>query len=322
MWHAEFVQYLEESTVEKPLVDEANALRQRNLPAKIYKYRGDTIHSRENLRTDTIWMASPETYNDPYDSWLTFPLDTLLTFLEAALVDNFVAAAKLDGVISAKEIEDAKKSPEPLRAVLKNLQVLRSASAVEFWGERAKTYSAQLVGYAKNAVSQIEGLRKREKVCSFSAISDSLLMWSHYADNHKGFCVEFDIESLSEQHFFRKNLYPVLYAREFYDLRSFMSRLANGPRGDFRPMVPLLAMLHKFDGWMYESEWRLMHETEIVVDDHNRAAPIPSRIFLGARFDPLIGKDLLAICQQKAIPTFQMYLADDEFALSLREFVQ
>jgi Protein of unknown function (DUF2971) len=147
-------------------------------------------------------------------------------------------------------------------------------------------------------------------------------MWSHYADNHTGFCIEYDIQGLHEKHFFRWNLYPVFYTKAFYNLGPFMTRLAGGPREDFRPMVPLVAMLHKFDGWSYESEWRLMHETEAVTEDHSRSAPIPSRVFLGARFDPSAGSALLAICHQKNIPTAQMQLADGEFALSARGLTQ
>ncbi len=298
------------------------ALKQLNLPAKIYKYRDDTTsYARDNLRTDTVWMASPESYNDPYDSVLTFPIDMLHTLLEASLVERFVAATKLSGLISPQAIEDAKKSSKPLKAVLQHLQALKPAKAAQFWDGRAEVYSAQLRGYAEDALSKIQEFRKREKVCSFSTINDSLLMWSHYAEN-KGFCVEYDIQGLDEQHFFRKNLYPVLYTKEFYDLRPFMLRLAGGPRGDFRPMVPLVAMLHKFDGWSYESEWRLMHETEVIEDDHNRSAPTPSKVFLGARFDPSAGSALLAICQQKEIPMFQMHLAEDKFALSPQELAQ
>ena len=85
---------------------------------------------------------------------------------------------------------------------------------------------------------QIEGFRKREKVCSFSAVNDSLLMWSHYGDNHRGFCIEYDLGTLSAEHFFCKNLYPVFYAKEFYSLRLFIEKLASAPRHDFRPMIP------------------------------------------------------------------------------------
>jgi hypothetical protein len=202
------------------------------------------------------------------------------------------------------------------------MQLLSSPDARHFWGGKAESYSAQLVGHAEQTVSQIEGFRKRAKVCSFSEVNDSLLMWSHYANHHRGLCIEYDLETLGPQHFFRRNLYPVQYSKDSYDLRPFMQGLTSGSRNEYRLMIPLLAMLHKFDGWRYENEWRLMSETESIVEDHPQPAPVPSRIFLGARFEPSIGKDLLAICKGKGIPICRMRLAKDKFALSPQDFTE
>lgn len=35
-------------------------------------------------------------------------------------------------------------------------------------------------------------------------------MWSHYANKHTGFCVEYDISLLDN--FYKLNLFPVLYS--------------------------------------------------------------------------------------------------------------
>jgi hypothetical protein len=315
MWIDDFIGCLEASTAEVPCFHQALAIKQENLPDKIYKYRCNSEYALSNLKTDTVWMASPESYNDPYDSWLTFPCDSLQIFLESQLVDKFVVATKLGQLITRREIEKAKASSEPLNAILKRVQLLRSSGASQFWGDRATSYSTKLLQYARDGVEMIEKLRKLEKVCSFSAEKDSLLMWSHYADHHKGFCIEYDIESLGSQHFFRRNLYPVVYSEEIYDLRPFVESLASGPRKEFKPLIPLVAMLHKFEGWEYEREWRLMDETEVVEPDRPRAAPVPTRIFLGTRFDRLIGKELLSVSHGKGIPISQMHLGESEFIL-------
>ena len=36
-------------------------------------------------------------------------------------------------------------------------------------------------------------LREGIKICCFSTICDNLLMWAHYADKHRGICLQFDI---------------------------------------------------------------------------------------------------------------------------------
>jgi hypothetical protein len=202
---------------------------------------------------------------------------------------------------------------------MQSMQLLKPAFATHYWGQKAQSYSEELLGHAQDTNSHLAGIRKRAKVCSFSSVNDSLLMWSHYAYHHRGFCIEYDLETLGAQHFFRKNLYPVLYSRTFYDLCPFMEGLTSGSRQEYRLMIPLLAMLHKFDGWEYEKEWRLVSETQDIVEDHRQPAPAPSKIFLGARFETSTGKDLLGVCQQKGIPVAQMHLAEDKFALSPQE---
>lgn len=78
-----------------------------------------------------------------------------------------------------------------------------------------------------------------------------------------------------------------------------MQGLTGPSRDDFRPMIPLLAMLHKFEGWGYEAEWRLVDEKSTDANDYARVAPLPSRIFLGARFDLSAGGGLVAISRRR-----------------------
>jgi len=284
MWPDDFVRCLEESTTATSRVAEAIEIKERHLPKRIYKYRCDTDHARANLKANTVWMASPESYNDPYDSSFVFPLETLKNLLELAL---------------ARKLKEAGHDV--------GMEVIRNKAA------------SGIRHIAEATVSQFAAFRKFAKVCSFSERNDSLLMWSHYANHHKGFCIEYNIEVLSAGDFFRKNLYPVFYSEQFYDLGSFIQSLAGPSREDFRSMIPLLAMLHKFEGWKYEEEWRLVDEKDRIADDYSRVSPPPSRVFLGARFDLSAGSKLLAISRDRNIAVSQMRLGDDRFVLHSQE---
>ena len=46
-----------------------------------------------------------------------------------------------------------------------------------------------------NREEAIERTKKDALATCFSKRNDSILMWSHYADSHKGVCFEFDYES-------------------------------------------------------------------------------------------------------------------------------
>jgi hypothetical protein len=67
MWTDNFLQYLKQSTIGESHFEEAIAFKRQHLPKRIYKYRAESPYSRENLTSSTIWLASPDSYNDPYD---------------------------------------------------------------------------------------------------------------------------------------------------------------------------------------------------------------------------------------------------------------
>ena len=144
-WKQEFVTYLEESTSATPLTWQALAVKEQNLPARIYKYRCDNSYTRTNLESNCVWTCSPARYNDPYDSWLSMPSNVLAELLEQSLEKKTGNAKKYSGGVSQVALKTAK-----------NLKIFRDLA----------------------------------KVCSFSGVHDSILMWSHYSDHHRGLCIE------------------------------------------------------------------------------------------------------------------------------------
>ena len=56
--------------------------------------------------------------------------------------------------------------------------------------------------------NNVEKLRKQFGVSCFSTVHDNLIMWSHYADNHKGLLLKFDLNELQKVF---SNIKPVIY---------------------------------------------------------------------------------------------------------------
>jgi hypothetical protein len=104
-------------------------------------------------------------------------------------------------------------------------------------------------------------------ITCFSAEPQSHLMWSHYADHHKGVCLEFDIADLIE------HIHPCYYASE---VESF--KLA---QDDIR-----LALV-KNAAWAYEEEWRFLLET--IRPNMRLVGQIVSRIYNQVHADPRFG---------------------------------
>ena len=290
------------------------SLKYRNLPEYIYKYRRDSSFSRDNLRTDTVWFSSPEAYNDPYDCAFKITDHRVVQAAERRIADVFVTHYHLEGVVSAERIAEAKNGEKPLQAIAELVSELNSApgSNPKRMAEFTSIVTPNLI---RDVLSTVRQWRAVTKVCSFSAIHDSVLMWSHYADNHRGFCIEYGLKGLVPDHPFCKFLYPVIYSEALYDLTPWAEALVHPDRKNFNTDCLILGVLYKFDGWQYEDEWRLVEATQTVIADHNFSTPKPTRVFLGSRMDETSRRELLILCGEKKIQVHQMRLAKDRFQL-------
>ncbi|MBN3207523.1 DUF2971 domain-containing protein [Pectobacterium brasiliense] len=74
---------------------------------------------------------------------------------------------------------------------------------------------------------------------------DNLLMWSHYADNHRGICLEFDTNNI---------VFGSAWAVKYHTGYSYLPW-----RNDHDEIIPALT---KAKCWMYEKEYRVLPKTE------------------------------------------------------------
>ncbi|MCF8719187.1 DUF2971 domain-containing protein [Nitrospina gracilis] len=79
------------------------------------------------------------------------------------------------------------------------------------------------------------------RICCFTSRKENLLFWSHYADAHKGFCVEFDATKGPISSAFK-----VQYVKEY-------PKVIYPPSNDASDLKPLLV---KSEIWNYEEEFR------------------------------------------------------------------
>lgn len=100
---------------------------------------------------------------------------------------------------------------------------------------------AQFAGWREN----VDAVR----VLSLTERPDDMLMWAHYADSHRGYCLELDatIQPLS-------SAYRVHYAAERPVFRLFDPNRIDGLER---------ALLHKADFWTHEREWRMVRPTNM-----------------------------------------------------------
>jgi hypothetical protein len=187
---------------------------------RLYKYYGYSKHSLFALKTRTFWFAKPTSLNDPFDGKI--PFDSRLT---AEAVKKFRPTLARYNGLSKKNAE------RNLRQVIgRNGQI--DQGFLKVW---------------RTVLGQASKKLEDSGVFCLSECNSSILMWSHYADSHKGFCVEFERNPDNDLGDYNKTCrvkygtkYPIINPLDpkAYDYKFFW----------------------KASGWKYEREWRLWNE--------------------------------------------------------------
>ena len=104
-------------------------------------------------------------------------------------------------------------------------------------------------------------------VFSLSATNRSELLWAHYAESHKGYCVEYD-PILVLDNFSRdgQTLRPVVYSSIPPTINLMDAFTQDGHAGLISKMI-----CHKSMAWKYEEEFRVLVEKPGVVSHHPEA---------------------------------------------------
>ncbi len=185
----------------------------------LFKYVPISTRSLSIIATRKIWCPKPMRFNDPFDCGID-----------------------LDGNMTIEE----------------EIQVLRAEMEREHWApdkitaqlQRSFTSDRHLNSVARDNIRKlntaIHEQRDNAGVLSLSANCESILMWSHYAAQHAGMCVEF-LVPLSA------GVLPVDYsaAPPHYTLHDIFVK---------RDSSILTLFTTKDQDWAYEKEYRLVFD--------------------------------------------------------------
>jgi hypothetical protein len=144
-------------------------------------------------------------------------------------------------------------------------------------------------------------------ITCFSTLNDDLLMWSHYADNHRGVCLAFD-QVYGDPPFLA---FPVEYSdnRPVADV----TKMVDGENTFLRA-----AILSKAKCWEYESEYRMF---DLNQGSGYRTFPKEALtgVILGARIDAENKAFVLDLIKQfrRDMPAYQARLDETHFTLNI-----
>jgi hypothetical protein len=142
-------------------------------------------------------------------------------------------------------------------------------------------------------------------VACLSEQPDNLLMWAHYADMHRGFCLEFDATAEP----FR-NAVQVLYSDDVPVVNPVpLLDPVNRPPKDYTSA----ALLTKSSHWSHEREWRLVDVEVNVLRKYDPTSLIS--IYLGCRAAPERVEQLRAFADVRRVKCYQMRQSASRFEL-------
>ncbi|WCL51469.1 DUF2971 domain-containing protein [Leptospira sp. GIMC2001] len=302
MWKNEFVKYMFPPNRNLIHLQRAKAIKQANIPQYLYKYRTINSNSLSNLRDTTLWLSNPFNLNDPIDCIATFDVEKILPAALSFQNESFVKKYNLDPFFTDDEIQTVAKNGNFFDDIIDLAIHKKLPGWQEFLLKPIKPIIKPILKklFRELIENAAENFRSSVKIISFTEKYDNSLMWAHYANGHKGFCIEFDFSRPLNQMQI-SHLYPVLYQEGVLDITPFLSQIEN-----INIYFPIYSAIVKRIEWEYEKEWRIVIPFGIYEKEENIAMPPISRIFIGAKCLKHEKDELLSIAAKKRIPVVQM----------------
>lgn len=249
-------------------------------PSSIYKYYSDDSRNLDAIKDNLMWYSAPSKFNDVFD--VDFSVN------KKAIFESIL-----------KQVPDSRgiKTGSPM---WRNLQATTTKAV-------------------KDMTVALEPIRHTTGVSCFSESEDSLLMWAHYAHNHRGICIEYELMRFNRELMFSP--VPIIYSDQKPSLQTI--DLSNPEEDSLRCFIKCLTTKSK--EWSYEKEWRIIRDDGAcgsAWDSSKQGALLPSvtpsSILLGCEASEKFEKAVREYCEENSINLFKMEKSDVEYKLIKR----
>lgn len=248
-----------------------------------YKYRGwEGRFQKEMLLNQELYLSPPSKFNDPFDSTITANFldltdseikeyfDYLYTKHKDLNKGNFIAKQLL--------IDDFKKDKKKFQE--------------------------------NHDMKTLEMYDKHLGIISMSKIWNSILMWSHYSENHYGYCIGFNIEKLMNLNCFG-SWGEVEYDKDYPKIK---------PIEDEKNESFFKVVYSKAEEWGYEKEIRLSKINRmgyLLEDDRKVNYPVDviEEIIIGLKSTDDCKNKIINFAEQHKIPVYKIVKLPRKFSL-------
>jgi hypothetical protein len=361
VWQKEYISkiYKKQTSVENngftnKILSDLNILNSKDkyLPKGLFKFYSNTSENILDIKNKKLWLSHPSTFNDPFDCSIGY---NVAEYQKKELINhilkNKLITENIDGFtkIEFQNIVNSYINGEEYRYLYtKNKEF--SSLMYDIRECKSKSFNEYIYSFLRDKNNEIED--KMEEISKINirvacfagfknedGIMNKSQMWAHYADNHKGFCVEYDIRPLKKETVFlhdrwrfwdnqeeylserlhatiKGGLFPVIYTSNRVRLPYTKVKKLN--INDRICVEELLykSYITKSTIWSYENEWRLIIDDDIS-DYYGNKIPFPfiKKIFLGCKMDDRYKKLLIDIGKEHDVEVHIMTMERNKFEL-------
>lgn len=328
------------------------------LPQYLFKYYTPTSHNILDIKNQRLWLSHPKSFNDPFDCNIgydseKFEKSNLLKFIEES------------GCVSEINQKDGFTENDKLRIQNSYLgdryywsSKYENYSSLKWklFESKSKDFKDKVTIFLHSKIEQIDtkvdilkNINIRiacfSKLDKYEEFHNQIVMWSHYAENHKGFCVEYDLEFLKKDFQFTLNDYDYYYKRdEYFKERNeaiikaglfpveYTANRINIPvtklyqinfdsNGKVKYNSNIDELIYKTfivksSNWSYEKEWRIIIDEQISnYFDNKIPFPYAKSIYLGCKAENDLIDTMINIGEELGIEVYLMKMDGKRFSL-------
>lgn len=221
-------------------------------PKHLYKYLNFNENTLKLMCLQQAYYSDPAFFNDPLDCQPLIKNDLTLEELKSVFIDVMLRKSEKQFANSLKKLKFSKDKIEEKALGLADSEVRNALNRLEYDStEYDVAERSSYLEYCYTQAIQKEIVNSfRTGVLCLSAKFDSPLMWSHYANQHKGLCIEYYMDNIADH-----KVNKVIYGGSRKILTSAVSDWLNAPESEQR--IKQVCLLTKSEEWRYESEWRI-----------------------------------------------------------------
>ena len=187
--------------------------------------------------------------------------------------------------------------------------------------------------YIDKFVEVQAGARASVGVICFTSSGDNILMWSHYANNHEGICIEFDLENNFFNGKYKDSSFSVFSESKLKDHYANIGIINEVKYSEERPtfLDPSEISYNtefwfvKSKNWAYENEYRILLPTDHAIREKDMLfykmdkAAIKS-VIVGCQMPVKAKKEIFDLCYPLGIKVKEAFVNSAKFKLDIFDY--